>query len=344
VEPCAPASAITVTALPDKEKTMHPTIRLASAISVITFGMASLPAAAEPLKVVASFSIIGDFAKNVGGDRIELTTLVGPNGDAHVYEPKPTDAASVAAADVVLVNGLHFEGFLNRLVEASGTKAAIVELTKGVEPLSVEEEEEGHGHAHEGEAHEGEDNHAHGDGHDHGPIDPHAFQSIANAKIYVKNVADAFCAADAEGCDSYKSNAQAYTQKLDALEIEVKEGVAAIPADKRTIITSHDAFGYFEHAYGITFLAPEGISTDAEASAADVAKLISQVREAKASAIFVENITNQRLIEQIASETGLKIGGTLYSDALSDADGPAATYIDMMKNNIGAIKGAILGS
>ncbi|MEQ1942841.1 zinc ABC transporter substrate-binding protein AztC [Mesorhizobium sp. VNQ89] len=323
---------------------MHPTIRLASAISVITFGLVSLPAAAEPLKVVASFSIIGDFAKNVGGDRIELTTLVGPNGDAHVYEPKPTDAASVATADVVLVNGLHFEGFLNRLVEASGTKAAIVELTKGVEPLSVEEQEEGHLHAHEGEAHEGEDNHVHEDGHDHGPIDPHAFQSIANARIYVKNVADAFCVADRDGCDSYKANAQAYTQKLDALEIEVKEGVAAIPADKRTIITSHDAFGYFEHAYGITFLAPEGISTEAEASAADVAKLIRQVREDKASAIFVENITNQRLIEQIAGETGLKIGGTLYSDALSDADGPAATYIDMMKNNIGAIKGAILGS
>ncbi len=180
--------------------------------------------------------------------------------------------------------------------------------------------------------------------HDHGAIDPHAFQSIANAKIYVKNIADAFCAADAASCDAYRANAPTYTGKLDALEAEVKAAVASIPADKRTIITSHDAFGYFEHEYGITFLAPEGISTEAEASAADVAKLIEQVRHDKASAIFVENITNQRLIEQIASETGLKIGGTLYSDALSDADGPAATYIDMMSNNIGAIKGAILGS
>jgi zinc/manganese transport system substrate-binding protein len=324
------------------EKTMQKMFRLAFALSVITLTSAALPAAAEPLKVVASFSIIGDFAKNVGGDRIALTTLVGPNGDAHVYEPKPADAVVMAGADVVLVNGLHFEGFLQRLVDASATKATVVELTKGVETLATTEEE------HEGEAHEAEARKAHEaeaeEGHEHGAIDPHAFQSIANAKIYVKNIADAFCTADSAGCDAYKANAQAYTGKLDALEVEVKEVVASIPADKRTVITSHDAFGYFQHEYGLTFLAPEGISTDAEASAADVAKLIGQVRHDKASAIFVENITNQRLIEQIAGETGLKIGGTLYSDALSDADGPAATYIDMMKNNIGAIKGAILGS
>jgi zinc/manganese transport system substrate-binding protein len=311
--------------------------RLAIALSVITFsatfGSGTLPAAAEPLKVVASFSIIGDFAQNVGGDRIALTTLVGANGDAHVYEPKPADAAAMVDADIVLVNGLHFEGFLQRLVEASATKATVVELTKGVEVLSMKEGE----HGHEGEAHDHE-------GHDHGATDPHAFQSIANAKIYVKNIADAFCAADAAGCDTYRGNAEAYTGKLDALEAEVKTAVASIPADKRTVITSHDAFGYFQHAYDITFLAPEGISTESEASAADVAKLIKQIRHDKASAIFVENVTNQRLIEQIAGETGLKIGGTLYSDALSDADGPAGTYIDLMKNNIGAIKGAILGS
>jgi zinc/manganese transport system substrate-binding protein len=322
------------------EKTMHRSIRLAAVLSVITltstFSLGALPAAAEPLKVVASFSIIGDFAQNVGGDRIALTTLVGPNGDAHVYEPKPADAVVMADADVVLVNGLHFEGFLQRLVEASATRATVVELTKGVETLATTEEE----HEQEGETHEKEAE----EGHERGAIDPHAFQSIANAEIYVKNIADAFCAADAAGCDTYKANAEAYTDKLDALETEVKAAVASIPQDKRTVITSHDAFGYFQHEYGLTFLAPEGISTDAEASAADVAKLIEQVRHDKASAIFVENITNQRLIEQIASETGLKIGGTLYSDALSDANGPAGTYIDMMRNNIGAIKGAILGS
>jgi zinc/manganese transport system substrate-binding protein len=320
------------------EKTMHRSIRLAAVLSVITLtatsGLGALPAAAEPLKVVASFSIIGDFAKNVGGDRIALTTLVGPNGDAHVYEPKPADAVVMADADVVLVNGLHFEGFLQRLVEASATKATVVELSKGVETLAAAEEE------HEGETHEAEAE----EGHEHGAIDPHAFQSIANAEIYVKNIANAFCSADSAGCDIYKGNAEAYTDKLEALETEVKAAVASIPQDKRTVITSHDAFGYFQHEYGLTFLAPEGISTDAEASAADVAKLIEQVRHDKASAIFVENVTNQRLIEQIASETALKIGGTLYSDALSDANGPAGTYIDMMRNNIGAIKGAILGS
>jgi zinc/manganese transport system substrate-binding protein len=310
--------------------------RLALLATVITLSpLAS--ASAEPLKVIASFSIIGDFAQNVGGERVEVTTLVGPDGDAHVYEPRPADAVAMAGADVVLVNGLHFEGFLERLVETSGAKAQIVELTKGIEPLKMQEEHEAEGEAHDAAA-EAEE------GHHHGDTDPHAFQSIANAKIYVKNIADAFCAADAEGCDAYKANAEAYTQKLAAAEDEVKAAVASIPEDTRVIITSHDAFGYFEHEYGLTFLAPEGVSTEAEASAADVAALIRQVREDKASAIFVESITNARLAEQIATETGLKIGGTLYSDALSAADGPASTYIDLMRYNIATIKGAILGS
>lgn len=301
---------------------------LASFVSVITL-TSVVAASAEPLKVVASFSIIGDFAKNVGGDRIDLTTLVGPDGDAHVYEPSPADAVKMSRADVVLVNGLQFEGFLQRLVDASATKASVVELTNGVETIKMKED--------------GHDEEAAGDHHHYGDIDPHAFQSIANAKIYVKNVADAFCAADTSGCDTYKANAEAYTAKLDAADAEVKAAVASIPEDRRTVITSHDAFGYFEHAYGLTFLAPEGISTEAEASAADVAALISQIRGDKAAAIFVENITNPRLIEQISTETGVKVGGTLYSDALSKPDGPAATYIDMMKSNIDTIKRAIVG-
>lgn len=312
-------------------------IRLALMATVITLTPAlSTAASSAELKVVASFSIIGDFAKNVGGDRIELTTLVGPDGDAHVYEPKPDDAVAMSKADVVLVNGLHFEGFLSRLVEASATKAAVVELTKGITPLEFKpeyaEEEEGEGH----DAAEA--------GHDHGNIDPHAFQSISNAKIYVANIVDAFCAADAAGCDIYKANAKTYTDKLTATETMVKDGIASIPPEKRVVITSHDAFGYFEHAYGLTFRAPQGISTESEASAADVAKLVNQIRDDKAAAIFVENITNGRLAEQIASETGLKIGGTLFSDALSPPDGPASTYIDMMSHNIATIKGAILGS
>ncbi len=319
---------------------MQPLSRLTTILFVITSTVVALPAAAEPLKVVASFSIIGDFARNVGGDRIELTTLVGPDGDAHVYEPKPADAAAMAKADVVLVNGLHFEGFLERLVDTSGTRATVAELTRGVETIPAGDGDHG---GHGADAGEGGEHGAARD-HDHGPVDPHAFQSIANARVYVRNVAAAFCAADGAGCDAYEANAAAYAARLDSLEAEVKAAVASIPEDKRTVITSHDAFGYFQHAYGITFVAPEGISTDAEASAADVAKLIGQVRHDRASAIFVENITNQRLIEQIAGETGLKVGGTLYSDALSGPDGPAPTYIEMMRNNMRAIKGAIQGS
>lgn len=324
---------------------MLKTLAFAAFASVLSLTAAT---AAEPLKVVASFSIIGDLAKNVGGDRVEITTLVGPNGDAHVYEPRPADAAALSSAAIVLVNGAQFEGFLPRLVEASGSKAPVVEVSKGIELLKSEEE-----HHHGEEAHEGGHDDAHDEkeaeaghdhGHHHGAFDPHAWQSVANVQVYVTNIAAAFCAADAAGCDVYKANADAYNQKLASLDAEIRADVAAIPADKRTIITSHDAFGYFEHAYGLKFIAPEGVSTDAEASAADVAALIRQVREDKAAAIFVENITNANLINQIASETGLKLGGELFSDALSDANGPAATYVDMMRHNIETIRGAILGS
>ncbi|MER9653660.1 zinc ABC transporter substrate-binding protein AztC [Mesorhizobium sp. M0152] len=313
---------------------MLKSIRAALAMSVITltaFGASS--AFAAPLKVVASFTVIADFAKNVGGDRVDITTIVGPDGDAHVYEPSPADAVAMAKADIVLVNGLHFEGFLQRLVDASATKASIITLTKGVTAIDFKPEFA------DADAAEGAST-----GGGKTVTDPHAFQSIANTRIYVKNIADAFCAADSEGCVTYQTNAAAYTKKLDALEGEVKTAIQSIPEAKRVVITSHDAFGYFEHEYGLTFLAPQGISTDSEPSAADVAKLVEQVKQDKAAAIFVENITNPRLVEQIAGETGIKVGGTLYSDALSQPDGPASTYIDMMHNNIRQIKGAILGS
>ncbi|RVD72164.1 MAG: metal ABC transporter substrate-binding protein [Mesorhizobium sp.] len=313
---------------------MLKSFRAALALSVITFtALGASSAFAAPLKVVASFTVIADFAKNVGGDRVSITTIVGPDGDAHVYEPSPADAVAMAGADVVLVNGLHFEGYLQRLVDASATKASIVTLTKGVTPIDFKPEFA------DADAAEGA---ATGGGKT--VTDPHAFQSIANARIYVKNIAEAFCAADSDGCVGYQTNAAAYTKKLDALEGEVKAAIQSIPEEKRVVITSHDAFGYFENEYGLAFLAPQGISTDSEPSAADVAKLVEQVKQDKAAAIFVENITNPRLIEQIASETGIKVGGTLYSDALSQPDGPASTYIDMMHNNIAQIKGAILGS
>jgi zinc/manganese transport system substrate-binding protein len=208
---------------------MLKSIRRALTLIVITLmSITASTAFAEPLKVVASFSIIGDFAKNVGGDRVAVTTLVGPDGDAHVYEPSPADAVSMASAKVVLVNGLHFEGFLQRLVEASASKAAIVELTKGVTPIEFKPEFA------EAESTEGGNSH---EGHDHGSTDPHAFQSVPNAKIYVKNIADAFCAADSAGCDSYKANAAAYTEKLEALDKEVREAINAIPRRLRLFRT-----------------------------------------------------------------------------------------------------------
>lgn len=303
---------------------------------LINFALATtmlLPVAtmahADGLKVVASFSIIGDMAKQVGGELVSVTTLVGPDSDAHVYEPRPQDAAAMAEADVVLINGLGFEGFIERLAQSSAPKAAPVELSKGVETLDIAKDDHGHEEP----------------GHDHGRgIDPHAFQSVANAQVYVRNIADAFCKSDAANCDAFKANADAYGTKLAALDGEIKAAVQSIPADKRVVITSHDAFGYFANAYGLTFHAPEGISTESEASAADVAKLIDQIREEKASAIFVENVSDPRLIEQISKEAGVKVGGALYSDALSGPDGPAATYIEMMRHNVMTIKGAILGS
>lgn len=324
--------------------------KLAS-IGAATLALMALPQAnAQPLKVVATFSIISDFAANVGGSRIALTTLVGPDGDAHAYEPRPSDATAIRNADVVLVNGEHFEGFLQRLIQASGGSASVVELTKGAALLragdkahdSHDHHEHGHKHGHGDDEHHKHD-HADPHHHHHGDVDPHAWQSVRNARVYVNNIAEALCAADREGCPSYAANAKSYGEKLDALEQELKAAMAEIPSDRRTIITSHDAFAYLGHEYGMRFLAPQGTSTESDASAADVAALIRQIKEQKASAIFLENISNPRLIQQIANETGTKIGGRLYSDALSAANGPAATYIDMMRHNVNTIRDAALG-
>jgi zinc/manganese transport system substrate-binding protein len=280
------------------------------------------PAAAQErppgkLKVIASFSILGDLVKNVGGGRLELATLVGANGNAHVYEPSPADARKVADAAVVFVNGLGFEGWLDRLVKASGTKAAIVVATKGIEPL------------------------ARAGDRDHGRSDPHAWQSVANARIYVTNIRDALIAIDPAGRADYEANATAYLAKLDALERDVRDTIARIPAERRRVVTSHDAFGYFESAYGIHFTAPQGVSTDAEASARDVAAIIRAIRQQKAAAVFLENVTDPRLVRQIASETGAKLGGVLYSDALTDAKGDATTYIDLIRHNMGQLASAL---
>jgi zinc/manganese transport system substrate-binding protein len=268
------------------------------------------------LPVVATFSILADFARNVGGDRIDVAALVGPDGDTHVYQPKPADAEKLSAARLILVNGLGLEGWIDRLIKASGARAPVIVATKGINPQKMREE---------------------------GRIglDPHAWQSIANAKIYVANIRDGLIAADPGGEAVYRANADDYLGKLGALEAEVKREIAKIPAGRRQIITTHDAFGYFGTAYGFRFIAPEGVSTETEASARDVAKIIRQIKAEKIPAVFLENVTDVRLMQSIASESGAKIGGTLYSDALSPPAGPASTYIDMMRNNVRELSAAL---
>jgi zinc/manganese transport system substrate-binding protein len=291
---------------------------------VAVLSLAAAPAVAqEKLPVVATFSILGDLVKNVGGERVALTTLVGPDGDAHVYSATPADARNLAAAKVVFQNGLGFEGWMDRLVKASGTKSPLVVVSRGIKTQRMAETP-GHGHS-------------------HAETDPHAWQSVANSKIYVTNIRDALAKADPAGKADYEANAKAYLDKLDALDKEIRAAVNAIPKERRKVITSHDAFAYFKAAYGIDFIAPQGVSTDSEASAQDVAKIIKQIRSQKIPAVFLENVSDPRLVRRIADETGARIGGTLYSDALSDAKGPAATYIDMMRHNLRQFAEALTG-
>lgn len=299
------------------------TRRILIAAAVAT--LASSAHAQEKLPVVATFSILGDMVSNVGGDRVAVKTLVGPNGDAHVYSPSPADAKTLSDAKVIVTNGLGFEGWLSRLIKSSNTKAPNIVASKGIKPRKLA----------------GSHGHNHGHGHGHGDGDPHAWQSVANVKIYVTNIRDGLIAADPAGKAVYEANAAAYLAKLDALDREVREIVSKIPPERRKIITTHDAFGYFKDAYGVDFIAPQGVSTDSEASARDVARIITQIKKQKIPAVFMENISDPRLLSRIAGETGAKVGGTLYSDALTDEKGPAPTYIDLIRHNIRTLSAAL---
>lgn len=274
--------------------------------------MASPLQAADGLNVVASFSILGDFVRNVGGDRVNLTTLVGADGDVHVYAPAPGDAKRIAAAKLVFVNGLGLEGWLPRLVQSAGSKAKIVTASAGITPLKL------------GSA-----------------ADPHAWQSVPNARIYVTDIANALAAAAPDEAEFFRARAKAYLEKLEALDREVREAMAKIPPERRKVISTHDAFGYFSAEYGIQFVAPLGVSTETEPSARDIAAIIGQIKAARIPAVFLENISDDRLIRRIAAETGAKVGGTLISDGLTGEKGPAPTYIDMVRHNIKALTNAL---
>jgi zinc/manganese transport system substrate-binding protein len=273
-------------------------------------------------KAVATFSILGDFARNVGGDRVDVTTLVGPNGDVHVYTPTTADAEAIRNAGLVIVNGLGLEGWLARLVESSGSNATIVVATHGIVPCKV----------------------ATGEilSRDRGvgSVDPHAWQSVANAEIYVANIRDAMIAADPANAATYRDNASAYLAKLEALDHDVREALAWIPVQRCKVISNHDAFGYFA-AYEITFVAPQGVSTATEPTARDIATIITQIKKQKIPAVFLENLSDPRLMRQLASETGAAIGGTLYSDSLTDENGEAPSYIEMVRHNIRTVANAL---
>ena len=290
--------------------------------------------AADKLRVVATFSILGDMVQEIGGDHVAVATLVGPNGDAHVYEPTPGDAKELSAAKLLIVNGLDFETWMPRLFDASGFKGTMVVASKGVTPRLFDE----------GQDEKVDPAEPASDDHAHGHLDPHAWQNLANGVIYVRNVEAGLVEADPDHATDYRQAAAAYIEQLDKLNDQVQARFAKIPRDQRKIVTSHDAFGYFGDTYGLTLIAPVGMSTEAEASAADVAKIIDQIRQEQIRAVFVENISNAKLMSQISDETGAVVGGELFSDALSPPDGPAPNYVKMFEWNADQLTRALAGS
>ncbi|MDO9252964.1 MAG: zinc ABC transporter substrate-binding protein [Hydrogenophaga sp.] len=304
------------------------TIVSAIGVAIATLSPALQAQTTTPVKAVASFSILGDLVQQVGGERVAVEVLVGPGSDAHVFQPTPSQARLVGQAQIVFSNGLGFEGWMSRLLNTAAYKGRHVVVSQGIKPITAEADDHGHGHKH---------------GHHHDEADPHAWQAVPNAIAYVGNIAKGLCKADATGCDQYQRNAGAYIAQLKTLDADIRATWATIPAAQRKVITSHDAFGYYAHAYGVKFLAPQGVNTDSEASARGVAQLVRQIKKEQIKALFVESISDPRLIAQIGRETGVKPAGELYSDSLSDAQGPAANYLAMMRTNTSALTQAIQG-
>lgn len=288
---------------------------------------------AEPLRVVASFSVLGDMVRQVGGDKVSVTELVGPNGDTHLFQPTPTSAISIQRADVVVINGLGFEGWMERLLETAEFSGTRVVASDGIEPYRLTDDDADD--EHEGE---GDDEHHH---HHHGANDPHAWHSIPLGIVYVRNIAEALIEADAANADHYRQHSEDYIARLQQLDRRLKAAMTEVPDYRRRIVTPHDGFGYLAREYGLHIEAPQGYSTESEASARQLGELILQVRMNNISAAFLENVANTALIRQIQDETKLTFGGTLYSDALSKPTGPAGTYAAMMEHNLTTITEAI---
>ncbi len=290
---------------------------LTAVFAVLTLAFAGEGRAAEPLRVVATFSILGDMVRQVGGDAVTVATLVGPGGDPHVYEPTPSDVGIVVGARVVIINGLGIEGWIERLIKASGTKAVVATASRDVAPLGLEERD-------------GE-----------GKPDPHAWQDLTNGRLYVRNIAEALAKADPARASDYHRRGQAYDEELKALDLWVRGEVGRVPDARRRIITSHDAFRYFAKAYGVTFLAPVGLGTESEPTASGLAGLVRQIRSEGVKTLFVETMADPRLMRTLERETGATIGGDVYSDSLSPPGGPADTYAGMFRHNVPAFVAAM---
>lgn len=326
------------------------TVLRALSVAAVAIPFLAASATGQPLKVVTSFSILEDMVRQVGGDRVSVTSLVGANADVHSYRPRPADVRAITEAKLLVVNGLGFEGWMDRLIEASGYAGAVVVATADVTPLEAGENgHEAERHGEEAERHHDEDRHEkaghrheeaehrHEEGehrHDHGETDPHAWHDLANAARYVRNIAAGLVKADPAGRAAYRAGAERYLALIAELDAEIRTAILRLPPERRKVVTAHDAFGYFSSAYGIAFHAPVGLAPKAEPSAAGIARLIRQIRAEGITAVFLENVMDRRLIDQIADQTGARIGGVLHSDALSGPDGPAPTYLDLMRHNL----------
>ena len=280
------------------------------------------PLHAAELRVVTSFSILGDLIRQIGGERVEVIELIGPDGDLHTWQPRPSDARTVKEADLVIIHGLGLDTQLERLAASVGVHQ-IMTATENVAPLEYHDEHEHDHHEHQHDPHE------------HGHLDPHAWQDVNNVRQhYIANIAAALIARDPDGSDAYTTRLLDYERTLYKLDAEIRNQLGALPQEQRKVVTSHDAFAYFGAAYGIHFLAAASAGSHGEPSAAALARLIRQLRHTEAPVVFLENLSNPRLIKRIRAETGARLGGTLYSDALSHADGPASTYVTMMRHNL----------
>lgn len=264
--------------------------------------------AAEKARVVTTFSILADITREIGGDDIQLTNLVGADADAHVFEPAPAQVRAVLEADLVIANGLDFEPWLERLLANGEARGTRIDASKGVVPMTVLED-------------------------DQRLVDPHAWQSLGNAEIYARNITQALVQLVPARAAAFEARRDSWLGRLGALRQSIAPRLMALPPERRRVLTSHDAFGYFAQEWRLQFLAAQGVSDAAEPSAAEVAGLIRQLRAEGVRAIFVENIRDARLVKQIAEEAGARVGGTLYSDALA-AEGPASTYLGMYRQNV----------